>query len=269
MTHSPCMQCLSLVWSWTSSPPHCPHTSMNALSRLPAYWEVGMMHGLECCWVANGFTLNMLAEAWPGHVTTPEVTPPCTYIIQVSHPLHWHLYHDPQSACAVFIGLYNLGPSPLLATLLAAPTLPWMHFLGFPHTERSVWCFRMLLSSQSLITQQPCPGSARPCDDSASNPSMYVHYTGITSASLTFVLWPTVHTCSVYWLLQSWTSPPPHCPPHFHGHTVKASCVLKGQYMPGLDCCWVANCLLLNNLAQAWLGHVTTLWVTPPCMYIT
>ena len=269
MTHSPCMQCLSLVWSWTSSPPHCPHTSMNALSRLPAYWEVGMMHGLECCWVANGFTLNMLAEAWPGHVTTPEVTPPYTYIIQVSHPLHWHLYHDPQSACAVFIGLYNLGPSPLLATLLAAPTLPWMHFLGFPHTERSVWCFRMLLSSQSLITQQPCPGSARPCDDSASNPSMYVHYTGITSASLTFVLWPTVHTCSVYWLLQSWTSPLLTVPHTSMGTLSRPPVYWEVSMMPGLDCCWVANCLLLNNLAQAWLGHVTTLWATPPCMYIT
>jgi hypothetical protein len=83
-THSPPTQRLSALRDF--GPPHLcrpsrrPHTSMGALPRLPMYSEVSTVCGLERRWVANGSTLNDLAQARPGHVTTLGATPPCTYI---------------------------------------------------------------------------------------------------------------------------------------------------------------------------------------------
>lgn len=96
--------------------------------------------------------------------------------------------HSPHMQCLLAFTILDLPP----------PHCP-PHFHG--HTVKAscvlrgqydAW-FRLLLSSQLLIAQQPCPGLTGPCNNSVSNPSMYVHYIGITYTLLMLAAQPTAH----------------------------------------------------------------------------
>ena len=74
------------------------------------------------------------------------------------------------------------------------------------------------------------PGLARPCNNPRSRSTMYVHYTGLTCASLTLAARPIVYM----WRLLSLRSPPSSLPsllaPHSHRPIFKVSSILRGKY---------------------------------------
>ena len=77
------------------------------------------------------------------------------------------------------------------------------------YPEVSTISFKASFSVQPLTIQRPCPDLARPCNDSGSDSSMYVHYTYTACTFLMLVAQLTVHArriLSLYHLGPSGTS---------------------------------------------------------------
>ena len=96
---------------------------------------------------------------------------------------------------------------------------------GIPRGEYDV--IQSIVEWLIALHSNPCPG---PCNNFMAYSFLCIYHTNITLASLIPIFRPTAHAWC--WLASYYLDsvPPPHLPPHFCGHILKVSGMLRGKY---------------------------------------